>query len=87
MCTVSVAASGTRLYRGRRRFVDVLGDPDTGDAATIKSEGWVVAGTSGPTATRPPNQHPGSWHVDTTLGYSVVWDGGFWRNPITGASV
>jgi hypothetical protein len=67
-------------------FLDIPGDA-TGDAAAIASSGFVILGTSGATSTRPSNPPAGSWHVDTTLGFAVAFDGSFWRNPITGASV
>jgi hypothetical protein len=68
-------------------FIDAAGDPQSGDAAALGSQGFVAVGTSGITANRPPNPTRGSWHVDTTLGYAVTFDGTYWRNPITGASV
>jgi hypothetical protein len=67
-------------------FLDLPGDA-TGDAATIASQGFMTVGSSGATSSRPSNPKAGAWHVDTTLGYAVVNDGTFWRNPITGASV
>jgi hypothetical protein len=67
-------------------FVDVPGDA-SGDAAAIASQGFVGIGTSGPTSARPTNVGPGSWHVDTTLGEAVVFDGKSWRNPVTGVAV
>jgi hypothetical protein len=67
-------------------FLDIPGDA-TGDAAAIASSGFVIFGTSGPSSSRPSNPPAGSWHVDTTLGFAVAFDGSFWRNPITGAAV
>jgi hypothetical protein len=68
-------------------FVDAAGDPFSGDAASMASVGWFILGTSGTTANRPPSPKVGLWHVDTTLGFAVVFDGANWRNPISGASV
>lgn len=67
-------------------FIDVPGDA-TGDAAAIASGGFVNIGSSGPTSARPTNAKPGAWHVDTTLGEAVVFDGASWRNPVTGVAV
>jgi hypothetical protein len=67
-------------------FLDLPGDA-TGDAATIASQGFMAVGSSGATSSRPSNPKAGSWHVDSTLGYAVVFDGTNWRNPVSGASV
>jgi len=67
-------------------FLDLPGDA-TGDAATIVSQGFLAVGSSGATSSRPSNPKAGAWHVDTTLGYAVVFDGTYWRNPVSGASV
>jgi hypothetical protein len=63
-------------------FIDV-----PGDAAAIASSGFVAIGSSGPTSARPSNAKAGAAHIDTTLGFTVSFDGTNWRNPISGAVV
>ncbi len=78
-------SSGDQLSFGNV-FVDALGD-SSGDAAAIASSGFLILGTSGATSTRPLSPKAGWWHVDTTLGYAVVYDGAYWRNPVNGVAV
>jgi hypothetical protein len=62
--------------------------PDS-DAQVMAANGWtIVAGAGvGATTTRPANPTKGQQFHDTTLGYTIVWDGKVWRNPATGAAV
>ena len=57
------------------------------DARVLTSNGWVPAALVGVTAGRPTNPSKNQQFHDTTLGYTIVWDGRVWRNPATGASV
>ena len=62
------------------------------DASIFLANGWVTGSTAsggmGVTSARPKTGlYPGIMFHDTTLGYTVVWDGYAWRNPTTGASV
>lgn len=66
-------------------YLDV---PDQ-DAQRMAANGWtiVAAGGVGATAARPASPTKGQQFHDTTLGYTIVWDGKVWRNPATGAAV
>ncbi len=58
------------------------------DAAVAAANEWTqCAKTSGATSARPATPSRSDTHLDTTLGYIVVFDGFVWRNPATGASV
>jgi hypothetical protein len=58
------------------------------DAQIAIANDWTICGkTSGTTANRPAKPSRSDTHLDTTLGYIVVFDGFVWRNPATGASV
>jgi hypothetical protein len=70
-------------------FIDAVGDPSSGDAAMLGSQGFVLVGGSGTTAQRPNGAgflKPGFLYCDTTILKVVVWDGGNWRDPITGST-
>ena len=68
--------------------------PD-GDAAILGANGWVTVAPSGPPSARPTaalgsanyTASEGARFFDTTLGYLIVFAGGAWRNPATGAAV
>ncbi|MDE3176816.1 MAG: hypothetical protein KGM15_12005 [Pseudomonadota bacterium] len=49
--------------------------------------GWTPIAPSGTTAQRPTNVVAGNWYIDTTLSAAIVYDGAYWRNPITSALV
>jgi hypothetical protein len=69
-------------------YVDLQGDPVTGDAAaSVIYQTFVVVCQSGATSARPTNPSVGLKYLDTTLGYVVVFDGANWRNPATAASI
>jgi hypothetical protein len=58
------------------------------DAAVLRANGWVeTASAVGATSARPTAPRHGQKYHDTTLGYSVIYDGKNWRNPSTGAVV
>lgn len=58
------------------------------DAQVAAANGWDIIGYVGTTAQRPTtNRFNSQPYVDTTLGYTVFFDGVVWRNPSTGASV
>jgi hypothetical protein len=70
-------------------YIDAIGDPTSGDAASLTSQGFITIGASGTTAQRPTGAgflKPSFVYVDTTLALVVVWDGANWRNPVTGAT-
>jgi hypothetical protein len=89
-----VTASGTAITTVNGRtytcapgsYLDV---PDF-DGNMLAANGWIVStplGTS-TTANRPTAPLvAGMRYLDTTLGYTIVWDGATWRNPTSGASV
>lgn len=58
-------------------------------ADVMKANGWMVAADAGAdtTANRPAAIKVGQTFLDTTLGYTIKWDGKVWRNPVTGAAV
>lgn len=68
-------------------------DAPAQDATVLEANFWFRTGGSnclgvGTTAQRPTTGlFTGATYVDTTLAYSVVYDGTTWRNPATGASV
>ena len=66
-------------------YIDV---PDF-DADVLVANGWSAAASHGAdvTAARPTNPKKGATFLDTTLGYNVVFDGKYWRNPVTGVAV
>jgi hypothetical protein len=69
------------------QILDVPGDM-TGDAGEIVNSGFTVLGSVGQTSARPiANLRVGDRHVDLTLGFTVIWDGTNWRNPVTGGVV
>lgn len=59
------------------------------DGAIMAANGWVLAsvGGAGTTANRPASPLKGAEFHDTTLGYTIKYDGKTWRNPSTGAAV
>ena len=70
-------------------FIDAVGDPSSGDASALTSQGFLKVCQSGPTSARPVfsvGQSPGFQYLDTTLAKIVVWDGANWRDPVTGST-
>lgn len=59
------------------------------DGAEMQANGWIVAsiGGAGATANRPAAPSRGQEYHDTTLGYTVKFDGKTWRNPTNGSAV
>jgi hypothetical protein len=74
-------------------FIDASGPPDSGDASTLSSQGWLVAMMSGTTSARQAGTpsgffKAGTLFLDTGLSVVLLLDaGGVWRNVITGAAV
>lgn len=67
----------------------VLDVPDHVGALMLHN-GWTAAangGGAGATAARPATPAKRQQYHDTTLGYTIIWDGKAWRNPATGAAV
>lgn len=65
----------------------VLNVPDN-HAAVLAANKWVDLGPVDPVANaRPGRPKRGDRFIDTALGYTIVFDGLVWRNPVTGASV
>ena len=78
-----VVGIGNRTYRcAQGNFLDVADF----DAAVLRSNGWTSMGRVGSTAERNASVYvgiPGQGglsYVDTTLGYTVWWDGANWRD-------
>ena len=61
------------------------------DAYLMMANGWIaaapVAGGEGATSGRPGNPMPGQSFYDTTLAKGIIFDGGSWIDPDTGAAV
>lgn len=96
----SVAAapkSGARSVTANGRlFTAVAGttvDAAPQDVTVLEANKWFRTGGPnclgvGTTAQRPTDGlFAGCTYVDTTLGYTVTYDGTTWRNQATGASV
>lgn len=66
-------------------YLDV---PD-GDATVMAHNGWLMVAQQGVGVTtgRPANPKKGDTFHDTTLGYTIRFDGLVWRNPASGAAV
>lgn len=81
----SITVNGRTYTTSNGAAIDV---PDF-DAQVMGANGWKIAAPdgSGTTAERPPKPTNGMRYLDTTLGVVIVFDGKFWRNKITGASV
>jgi hypothetical protein len=62
--------------------------PDV-DGLVMAANGWTLAsvGGAGTTTSRPANPKKGDEFHDTTLGYTIRYDGKAWRNPTSGAAV
>lgn len=81
----TIAVNGRTYTCAQGATVDV---PDF-DANVMMANGWTRAASGGVGATtaRPANPSNGMQFHDTTLGYTIVWEGKAWRNPATGAAV
>jgi hypothetical protein len=82
---------GTITVNGRK-YTCALGstiDVIDQDAAVMMANGWTTAsvGGVGSTSNRPTNPVQGQEFHDTTLGYTIKYEGRNWRNPSTGAIV
>jgi hypothetical protein len=88
VCAPAAPAPTQRAYSATVGVaIDIPGDL-AGDAALLANAGFIALGSSGATSARPTNNlKAGQWHIDTTLGFAVFYDGTVWRNPISGASV
>ena len=65
----------------------VLDVPDN-HATVLVANNWVDLGPVDPVANvRPVSPKRGDRFIDKALGYTIVFDGLVWRNPVTGASV
>lgn len=57
------------------------------DAVVMESNGWTSAAPGvGATTIRPAAPLKGQEFHDTTLGFTIKFDGKVWRNPNTGAA-
>jgi hypothetical protein len=75
-------------------FIDAVGDPSSGDASSLVSQGFIAICASGTTSQRPifasTSVGVGLRDVlflDTSLGKIIVFDGVSWRDPVTGNAV
>jgi hypothetical protein len=81
--TLQIKVHG-RTYTGALgSFLDV---PDQ-DAYVMTANGWTNIGLVGTTAQRPAQPGRGQPYYDTTLAYTVFYDGALWRNPANGTAV
>jgi hypothetical protein len=74
-------------------YIDAVGDPASGDASALSSQGFIPICASGPTASRPVFSTTSVGvgirdvlYLDTTISKIVVWDGSAWRDPVTGST-
>ncbi|MGD0188354.1 MAG: hypothetical protein ABSC25_24350 [Roseiarcus sp.] len=87
----TMAVNGRTYSAGAGQPLDV---PDF-DGEILGANSWVTVAPSGPTSARPTGAlgsglyaaSEGQKYFDTTLNYLVIFAGGAWRNPATGASV
>ena len=79
-----------------RNFTATMGTPvivADQDASILSANGWLYSSGAqslgaGTTANRPTTGLiPGATYTDSTLGYTIVYDGATWRHQNTGASV
>lgn len=54
------------------------------DARPLSYNGWLDAGPCGPTESRPADPLRGFMFTDTSIGLVLIFDGGAWRDFITG---
>jgi hypothetical protein len=63
------------------------------DAVILTSWGWILGARGnalaleGPTGSRPGSPAINDRFLDYTVGKQIMWDGGHWRDPITGVLV
>ena len=74
-------------------FIDAVGDPGSGDATVLASQGFLPICMSGPTTSRPNFAtttvgvlQRNVLYLDTTISKVIVWDGANWRDPVTGST-
>ena len=81
----SIAVNGRKYTCALGATVDV---PDA-DAGVLMANGWTTASTGGvgTSSSRPANPTQGQEFHDTTLGYTIKFEGKVWRNPTNGAAV
>lgn len=77
----STTANGRTYSCAANSFVDAL----PADADTLGANGWIRIAGSGTTAQRPTTPYLAQLYHDTTVGSIIVFEGGAWRNPATGA--
>jgi hypothetical protein len=81
--TLQIKVHG-RTYTGTAgSFLDV---PDQ-DAYVMTANGWTLVGKVGTTAQRPAAAGRGQFYYDSTLGYTIIYDGAKWHNPADGSVV
>jgi hypothetical protein len=86
------ATGSTTTTVNGRTYTCALGStidvPDF-DAYPLTANGWVATDLHGVGATtgRPANPIRGAQFFDSTLGFSIAFDGKTWRNKSTGAAV
>ena len=81
----SITVNGRAYSCALGSTVDV---PDQ-DAYVMIANGWTTASTGGvgTSAQRPANPKKGDEFHDSTLGFTIKFDGKVWRNPTSGAAV
>jgi hypothetical protein len=63
------------------------------DAIVLTQWGWILGArgnplaTEGTTGNRPGSPAINDRYLDYGVGKQILWDGGHWRDPITGALV
>lgn len=91
IATQAMVANGRAYSAAAGQPLDVL----DADGEILGANGWIVVAPSGPTSARPTAvlggapyaASEGARFFDTTLNYLIIYAGGAWRNPATGAAV
>lgn len=79
----SMTVNGRSYTCAAAATIDV---PDQ-DAAVLAANGWISHGSVSTTAARPANPNKGDTVFDSTLGFTIKFDGKVWRSPVNGAAV
>lgn len=83
--TLASGRPGSQLSSAAGAIIDI---PDnSSDLQILTANGYNKLGYAGTTAQRPVNPAAGTPYIDTTLAYTVWFDGLVWRNPVTGSAV
>jgi hypothetical protein len=83
--TLGPGRSGNQISSAAGSYIDVV--DNSSDFQVLTANGYIKVAYVGTTAQRPVNPTAGTPYIDTTLAYTVIFDGVVWRNPVNGNSV